>query len=150
MSEQRPGPAIRIAAKLIDAVIAGVTSAGLSTALSPPVAVTVGTGWFLVSDWGGSPGKWLLGLETVMERGGPATLEASVRRNLLLGLPTIGRALVTAGWTHASSGEALWDRLFISLVGMGVTLVELSGLVRGGRRLGDRFGATIVRWRTRR
>ncbi len=149
MSDVPAGAGVRIAAKLIDAVVAGVTSAGFTALLPVPLATLIGTGWFMLSDWGGSPGKWLFGLETVMEPGGPATLVASLKRNLLLGIPTIGRALVVSGWTQATGDEARWDRAFISLVGLGVTVSELSGLLRSGRRFGDRFGGTVVRRRER-
>lgn len=136
----------RVLAKLLDAIVSGVTSWGFSRVLPLPWAALVGTGWFMLCDWAGSPGKWLFRLKVVHDDGSPAGPLAALKRNLVLGLPTIGRAFIVSGLTGASADAAKWDRGFVACVGLAVVVGELVGMIidAQGRRWGDRFARTRV------
>lgn len=135
----------RLVAKLIDFLVAGVTSFGFLAITSRPVASLVGMTWLCLTDWSGSPGKWLLRLRTVRVDGRPCGPWASVQRNFMLALPTLGRALIVSGWFGADP-NAWWDRLVLALVGLGIAGGEVLGMVLRdhGRRWGDRLAGTRV------
>ena len=136
----------RLAAKLVDMVISGLLSWSCTFLVAQPWASGIGLGWFVLADWLGSPGKWLFSLRVVREGGGPVTALASVQRNILLGLPSFGRALSVSGLTGLTGTWALVDRGVVGLFGVVVVVSEVFAMwVRdGGRRWGDRFGRTRV------
>lgn len=138
--------AARLVAKFIDFVVAGATSFGFTALLPAPVASLVGMTWLCLTDWSGSPGKWLLRLRTVHPDGRPCGVGASLLRNFMLALPTLGRALIVSGWSGASASEATWDRAILAVVGLGIASGEVVGMVlrEQGRRWGDRLAGTRV------
>jgi uncharacterized RDD family membrane protein YckC len=143
----RRGPfASRLAAKLIDAVISGFTTWTFTRFAPLPVASLVGVGWFLLTDWFGSPGKWLLRLKTVTLEGHEITLVMSFKRNLLLGLPTLARALLVSGVIGLQGENMVYDRGLLACVGLSVVLAELFGMLTHpeSRRWGDIFARTRV------
>ena len=136
----------RICAKLFDAVVAGLTSWGLSTMMPLPVASLIGTGWFCLADWAGSPGKWLFQLRVVTLQGEAIGPLASLKRNVVLGLPTILRSMLVAGWLGVQGEGQQWDRGALACVGLSVALGELIGMVLqpDNRRWGDTFARSRV------
>lgn len=136
----------RLVAKFIDFVIAGGTSFGFTALLPGPLASLVGMTWLCLTDWSGSPGKWLFRLRTVHLDGRPCGLGGSLLRNFMLALPTLGRAVIVSGWSGAAGTEATWDRAILAVVGLGIALGEVIGMVlrEQGRRWGDRVAGTRV------
>ncbi|HEY0882569.1 MAG TPA: RDD family protein [Archangium sp.] len=136
----------RAAAKLIDAVIGGFTTWTFSRFMPLPFASLVGVGWFLATDWSGSPGKWLLRLKTVNLEGGEVSLIASLKRNVILGLPTLARAFLVSGWVGLQGENMVWDRGFLACVGLSIFAGELFGMFTHpeARRWGDLFARTRV------
>lgn len=136
----------RVLAKLLDAIVSGATSWGFSFLMPMPYAVLIGVGWFMLCDWSGSWGKWLFRIKVVMLDGAPVGAIASLLRNLVLGLPTIGRAFIVSGWSGATGDAAKWDRGLLACVGLAVAFGELLGMVidKEGRRWSDRFAGTRV------
>ena len=62
----------RYFAKAADLTLAGTVIVGLTIAGVPyPWAALSGSAWFLLSDWAGSPGKWLLQIRAVTLGGKP-------------------------------------------------------------------------------
>jgi uncharacterized RDD family membrane protein YckC len=136
----------RLAAKLIDAIVTGFTTFGFSLVLPLPYASFIGVSWFCLSDWSGSPGKWLFQVRAVTEAGAPLGALASLKRNVLLGLPTFLRALMTAGWLGMQGEDQVWDRGFLACVSLSVMLGEVVGMVMQpeNRRWGDTFARSRV------
>ncbi len=136
----------RIFAKMIDAIVAGLTSWGFSTVMPLPLASLLGTGWFMLTDWSGSPGKWLFQLRAVTLEGAPLGPLAALKRNIVLGLPTILRSMLVAGWLGLQGENQQWDRGLLACVGLSVTLGELIGMVLqpDNRRWGDTFARSRV------
>lgn len=147
LPELRTGSILkRCVAKLLDAVIAGVTTFGFSMMMPLPFASLIGTGWFCLADWSGSPGKWLFRLRAVTLAGAPLGPVASLKRNIVLGLPTIARAFLVSGWVGLQGENLKWDRGFLACVGLAVFLGELVGMVMqpDNRRWGDTFARSRV------
>lgn len=136
----------RIFAKLLDALLTGVASWGFSLLMPLPVASLLAVLWFCLADWSGSPGKWFLRLRVVMLDGAPVTPLASLKRNVVLGLPVVARAVIVAGWTGLDATASQWDRVSVACIGLAVTLGELIGMVFQpmNRRWGDAFARTRV------
>jgi uncharacterized RDD family membrane protein YckC len=144
----------RVAAKLIDCLAAGVTVVAVWFATGSYLAgLTVGWGWFAISDWSGSLGKWCLGLDvTAGPGGGPCSLLGSALRNLplmLLALPDrLHQAVLDMDRsTYETTHPRLWAAAtLVKCVGY---LVLLIWLARCGRTLGDLLAGTRVRLRPR-
>lgn len=136
----------RCFARLLDAVVAGLTTFGFSLVMPLPFASLLGTGWFCLADWSGSPGKWLFRLRVVTLEGAPVGAIAALKRNVVLGLPTFARALMTSGWLGLQGDAQKWDRGLLACVGLAVVLGELVGMVMQpqNRRWGDVFAGTRV------
>ncbi|MFZ5441310.1 MAG: RDD family protein [Myxococcota bacterium] len=136
----------RLLAKPIDLVVAGVASWGFSRMLPLPAATAIGMTWLCLSDWSGSPGKWVWRLKTVMLDGSPVTALASIKRNVVLALPTLGRSLIVAGWSGLDADASKWDRGILACVGLAVAFGELMGILVQpmNRRWGDVFAGTRV------
>jgi len=136
----------RVVAKLIDSVIYTFTAWSFSRFVPVLAASLIGFGWFLATDWFGSPGKWLLRLKTVTLEGGEVSLLASIKRNVILGLPTLARALLVGGFIGLQGENMVWDRGFLGCVGLSITVGELFGMFTHpeARRWGDLFARTRV------
>lgn len=136
----------RVPAKLVDAVIAGIFSASMMTLMPAPWQAVVGTSWFILSDFLGSPGKWLFRMQVVRLDGSRIGFMHSVFRNGLLGVPTIARAVIVSGWWGADADAAKWDRLAVALLGIAVTVTEIIGMAlqAENRRFGDNLAQTRV------
>ena len=136
----------RCCAKLIDACFAGITTFTLLTLMPLPFASFVSTTWFCLTDWFGSPGKWLFQIRAVNLDGSPLSPLASLKRNVLLGLPTFLHALITAGLIGAQGEDQKWERLILALVSLSVFFGELVGMVMqpDNRRWGDTFARSRV------
>lgn len=141
----------RMFAKLIDAVVAGVTTWSFWRVMPLPFASFIGMTWFCLTDWSGSPGKWLLRLKAVTLEGAPLSAVASLKRNLLLGMPTFLRALLVSGWLGAQGDDVKGERGLLALVSLAVYLREFIGLVKQpeSRRWGDIFARSRVVDRSR-
>jgi uncharacterized RDD family membrane protein YckC len=137
--------ASRLVAKAIDLVLSGLVSLGFLAVTSRPLASLVGMAWLCLTDWSGSPGKWLLRIRTVGTDGRPCGPLASLQRNFMLALPTLGRSLIVSGWFGADP-QSWADRLVLAVVGLGIALGEVAGMVlrEQGRRWGDRLAGTRV------
>jgi len=136
----------RVFAKFLDALLTGAFSASLLLVLPMPWAALIGTSWFMLSDWFGSPAKWLFRLKVVHLDGSAIGPFASLQRNFMLGLPTIARAVIVSGWWGADVDAAKWDRGAVACIGLSVMLGELIGMVMQpqNRRWGDHFARTRV------
>lgn len=136
----------RVVAKLIDAVIAQVTTFGFTRFVPLPAASLIGIFWFLATDWSGSPGKWLMRLQTVTLEGGEISLLSSLKRNVILGLPTLARAFLVSGYIGLQGENMVWDRGLLGCVGLSITVGELFGMFTHpeARRWGDLFARTRV------
>lgn len=136
----------RLLAKPIDLVISGLTSWGFSQVLPLPVATAIGLGWLCLSDWAGSPGKWVWRLKVIMMDGSPVTAAASFKRNVLLALPTLGRSISRAGWTGLDADAARWDLGILACVGLSIAFGEVFGILIQpmNRRWGDTLAGTRV------
>lgn len=136
----------RIFAKLIDAVLCGFTTLGLSSVMPLPFASFIGVSWFVLTDWFGSPGKWLFQLRAVTLEGAPLGPIASIKRNLLLGLPTFLRALLVSGVLGVQGEGQKWDRGALACVAVSVLLGELIGMVMqpDNRRWSDTLARSRV------
>ena len=136
----------RCFAKLIDATLAGLTTFGFLALMPLPHASFLSTSWFCLTDWFGSPGKWLFQIRAVNLDGAPLSPIASLKRNLVLGLPTFLRALITAGLIGAQGEDQKWERLILALVSLAVFFGELVGMVMqpDNRRWGDTFARSRV------
>lgn len=136
----------RMFAKLIDSIVCGVTIWGFSKCMELPWAAAIGVFWYCTADASGSPGKWFFRLRVVMMSGAPVTMFAALKRNVVLGLPTLGRAMITAGWGGLDADASKWDRGFLACVGLAVVLGEVIGMLLQpmNRRWGDTFAGTRV------
>ena len=126
-------PLARVAAKLADAMLAGLVVQALG-----PLGVVLGTGYLLVADGlheGQSLGKRLLNLRAINpETGQPVDWRQSALRNadlavllLLASFPLLGTVLAV-------------------VLGLFIVSVELHALYREpkGQRMGDLFARTMV------
>lgn len=136
----------RIFAKLIDAVICGFTTGGLSLVMPLPWASFIGVSWFVLTDWSGSPGKWLFQLRAVTLDGKELGPLASIKRNLLLGLPTFLRALSASGVLGLQGDQQKWDRGITACLSLTFFFGELIGMAMQpeSRRWGDTFARSRV------
>lgn len=136
----------RFFAKLLDAILTGAFSASLWLLLPMPWPAVIGTSWFMLSDWFGSPAKWLLRLKVVHLDGSAIGPIASLKRNFMLGLPTIARAVIVSGWWGTDVDSAKWDRGALACIGIAVLIGELVGMIMQpqNRRWGDHFAGTRV------
>ncbi|MDP2272773.1 MAG: RDD family protein [Archangium sp.] len=136
----------RCCAKVIDAILSGITTFTFLALMPLPFASVIGTSWFCLTDWFGSPGKWLFQIRAVNLDGSPLSPLASIKRNLILGLPTFLRALITAGLIGAQGEDQKWERLILALVSLSVFFGELVGMVMqpDNRRWGDTFARSRV------
>jgi uncharacterized RDD family membrane protein YckC len=136
----------RFFAKLLDAIICGLTTGGLSLVMPLPWASFIGVSWFVLTDWSGSPGKWLFQLRAVTLDGKPLGPLASIQRNLLLGLPTFLRALMTSGLIGLEGDLAKWDRAAMACISLTFIFGELIGMLLQpeNRRWGDTFARSRV------
>ncbi len=136
----------RCFAKLIDAICSGITTFTLLALMPLPFASFLGTSWFCLTDWFGSPGKWLFQIRAVNLDGAPLSPLAAIKRNLILGLPTFLRALIMAGYFGTQVGDQKWERLILALVSLSVFFGELVGMVMqpDNRRWGDSFARSRV------
>lgn len=147
LPELRTGSIIkRCFAKLLDLIVVAIPTIALVMVLPPPVPSLLGTTWFMLMDWAGSPGKWLLRLRAVTLEGAPLGPMASLQRNLVLGLPLFARALLMSGWVGLQGEDQKWDFGIIACVGFIVLLGELIGMVMQpeNRRWGDTFARSRV------
>lgn len=136
----------RVFAKLIDAVICGFTTGGLSVVMPLPWASLIAVSWFLLTDWSGSPGKWLFQLRAATLEGQPLGPLASIKRNLLLGLPTFLRALSVSGVLGLQGDAQKWDRGISACLALTFVFGELVGMAMQpeSRRWGDTFAHSRV------
>lgn len=136
----------RCFAKLLDSILTGFTTWGLARVMPLPVASFIGISWFVLSDWFGSPGKWLFRLRVVTLAGAPISPLASIKRNILLGLPTFLRALLVSGVLGLQGENQQWDRGMLACVSLTFYLGELIGMVMHpeNRRWGDTFARSRV------
>lgn len=137
----------RYFAKAVDLTLAAAIIVVLTLAVLPyPYAALMGTGWFLLSDWVGSPGKWLLRIRAVTLEGAPLGPLGSLKRNLVLGLPTMSHALLVGGWVGLQGEGRKWDAGILLCVGVVVVLGEFIGMVMQpeSRRWGDTFARSRV------
>ncbi len=136
----------RLFARGLDAVLSGGATLVLSRVMPLPLASLLCVSWFCLSDWSGSPGKWLLRLRVVMVDGSQVTAIAALKRNVVLGLPTFGRALITAGWSGLEGDAGMWDRGVLACVGLAVAFGEVLGMILQpqNRRWGDHIAGTRV------
>jgi uncharacterized RDD family membrane protein YckC len=136
----------RVFAKLIDAVICGSTTVGFSAVMPLPWASFIGVSWFVLTDWSGSPGKWLFQLRAVTLDGKPLGALASIQRNLLLGLPNFLGALSSSGVLGLQGDARKWDRGIMACLSLTFFLGELIGMLMQpeNRRWGDTFARSRV------
>jgi len=137
----------RYFAKGTDLTIAGVMIVVLTLVThSYPAAAILGATWFMLTDWAGSPGKWLLRIRAVTLTGAPLGPLASLKRNLVLGLPTVSHALLVGGWVGLQGDDRKWDAGIVLCVGLVVVLGEFIGMVMQpeSRRWGDTFARSRV------
>ena len=78
--------------------------------------------------------------------GKPLGLLASIQRNLLLGLPTFLRALMTSGLIGLEGDLAKWDRGALACISLTFIFGELIGMLLQpeNRRWGDTFARSRV------
>ena len=125
----------RYFAKAIDFTFAGVTIVVLTLILhSYPAAALVGATGFMLTDWLGSPGKWLLQIRAVTLEGAPLGPLASLKRNLVLALPTLSHALLVGGWVGLQGDDRKWDAGIVLCDQNGFRARARSGWVAGGGR----------------
>ena len=137
----------RYFAKAIDFTFAGVTIVVLTLILhSYPTAALVGATGFMLTDWLGSPGKWLLQIRAVTLEGAPLGPFASLKRNFVLALPTLSHALLVGGWVGLQGDDRKWDAGIVLCVGLVAVLGEFIGMVMQpeSRRWGDTFARSRV------
>lgn len=137
----------RYFAKAVDITIAGVTIVVLTLVTqSYPAAALIGASWFMLTDWAGSPGKWLLRVRAVTLAGARLGPIASLKRNLVLALPTLSHALLVGGWVGLQGEDRKWDAGILLCVGVVVVLGEFVGMLMQpeSRRWGDTFARSRV------
>jgi uncharacterized RDD family membrane protein YckC len=137
----------RYFAKAVDITVAGATIVVLTLVLdSYPPAALFGAGWFMLTDWAGSPGKWILRIRAVTLEGASLGPLASLKRNLVLALPTVSHALLVGGWIGLQGDDRKWDAGILLCVGFVVVLGEFIGMVMQpeSRRWGDTFARSRV------
>lgn len=135
----------RVFAKFIDLTLAGAMYLLASLWLPPLESTTIGTGWFLLSDWLGSPGKWLLRLEAVSLDGRRVGPLRSALRNLFLMLPLLGRAVLKSGWWGSDRDAMYLDLGVLACLGLVMALVEL--VTMAILPLGQRWSDTMAKSR---
>ncbi len=131
----------RFLAALIDGVLAFVV------AIIPVIGGIVATAYLLLKDGlefdfmdRRSIGKKVMKLRPLRDDGQPMDLETSVKRNLPLCIGSVGAIfwiIPVLGWILA---------LLLALLGLLVLIVEIVLVLTDaeGRRIGDKFGATMV------
>lgn len=136
----------RCFAKILDFMVAGCVTAALWLLVPLLVASLVSMLWLCLSDWVGSPGKWLFQLRAVTVEGRRLAPLASLKRNVILGLPTVAQAFLLSGWVGLQGQNQKWDVGLIACVGFAVWLGELIGMVMQpeNRRWGDAFARSRV------
>ena len=137
----------RYFAKAADFTLAATNIVVLTIAGVPyPWAALSGSAWFLLSDWAGSPGKWLLQIRAVTLVGAPVGPLSSFKRNLVLALPTLSHALLVGGWVGMQGDGRKWDAGLLLCIGFIVVLGEFMGMLMQpeSRRWGDVFGRSRV------
>ena len=138
----------RIVAAIIDAVAAGFVGIILNLILAP-VGGLVAAGYWLVRDGldfdfmkGRSLGKQVMSLKLVREDGMPMDMQASIRRNWIIAVPSALSSLISA-----SSSLVLLPLVFIvSLAGFAVFVFETYKVFSDpeGKRWGDSQAGTHV------
>ena len=137
----------RYFARALDLTLGGVAIVVLTLVLrSYPPAALIGATWFLLTDWLGSPGKWLLQIRAVTLEGKPLGPLASIKRNLVLALPTLSHALLVGGFIGLQGDDRKWDAGILLCLGIIVVLGEFLGMVMQpqSRRWGDTFARSRV------
>ena len=136
----------RCVAKFLDLLVAGVVTGGLALVIPFPLASLVGMSWLCLTDWLGSPGKWLFQLRAVTLEGAPLGPLAALKRNGVLGLPSVAQAFLASGWIGLQGQNQKWDGALIACVGLAVWLGEIIGMVMQpeNRRWGDAFARSRV------
>lgn len=109
-------------------------------------ASVVGTTWFMLTDWAGSPGKWILRIRAVTLEGAPLGPLASLKRNLVLGLPSLSHAFLVGGYIGLQGDDRKWDAGVLVCIGIIVVFGEFIGMVMQpeSRRWGDTFARSRV------
>lgn len=137
----------RYFAKAVDITLGGFLIVALTLAVLPyPFAALIGASWFMLTDWLGSPGKWLLRIRAVTLEGKPLGPLGSFKRNLVLVLPTVSHALLVGGWIGLQGDDRKWDAGIVLCVGIVIVLGEFIGMVMQpeSRRWGDVFARSRV------
>jgi len=120
----------RLGAGVVDGMLM-VTSAALSQRFDTIAFVIVGAIYLLVRDMRGqSVGKIFFGLTVIaLETGKPATLGASIRRNLMLIVPGVNLAAIALEFravVRDPQGQRLGDRLAQTQVVEGLDVKDLA------------------------
>jgi uncharacterized RDD family membrane protein YckC len=120
----------RIGAGIVDGMLM-VTSAALYQRFDTIAFVIVGAIYLLVRDMRGqSVGKIMFGLTVIdLENGKPATLRASIRRNIMLIVPGVNLAAVVLEFraiVRDPQGQRLGDRLAQTQVVDGLDVKDLA------------------------
>ena len=140
----------RVCAKMIDFVAMAMTIVGgTSITQSYLAGLLIGYGWLALSDWFGSPGKWMLRLEVMRLRTAECSVSASAMRNI----PIIATALppkLHQAWLGIDRQQYIqsYTALFVvtTCLGLGMLVFLFVGALqrRDRRHIGDRIAGTIV------